>query len=124
MCSIFSSHRQSSTGSVVVTTTCTTSPLFQVTSKTKKSVFKVSPSLAPGELRKIRTSASVVLLFECALGIPSSAHGRQSKSARCANLGVSQTMTLARPVSDFFGCLLLRQCLLEVDVPVGHNALD
>ena len=61
----FSSHRQSSTGSVVVTTTCATSPLSQFTSKTK--VFLVPPSLAPGELRKIRTSASVVLLFECGL---------------------------------------------------------
>ena len=30
MCSTFSSHRQSSTGSVVVTTTCATSPLSQI----------------------------------------------------------------------------------------------
>ena len=34
---IFSSHRQSSTGSVVVTATCATSPLSQITYKTKAS---------------------------------------------------------------------------------------
>ena len=33
VCFIFSSHRQSSTGSVVVTTTCATSPLSQITSE-------------------------------------------------------------------------------------------
>ena len=31
----FSSHRESSTGSAVVTATCATSPLSQITSKTK-----------------------------------------------------------------------------------------
>ena len=36
VCFIFSRHRQSSTGSVVVTATCATSPLSQITSKTKK----------------------------------------------------------------------------------------
>ena len=32
----FSSHRQSSTGGVVIATTCATSPLSQITSKTKR----------------------------------------------------------------------------------------
>ena len=34
---LFSSHRQSGTGSVVVFATCATSPLSQITSKTKKT---------------------------------------------------------------------------------------
>ena len=38
MCVTFSSHGQSSTGSVAVTTTCATSPLSQITSKTKKKM--------------------------------------------------------------------------------------
>ena len=41
MCSEFSSHRQSSTGSVVVTATCATSPLSQITCKTKKIILWV-----------------------------------------------------------------------------------
>ena len=36
VCSTFSSHGQSSSGRVVVTTTCATSPLSQITSKTKQ----------------------------------------------------------------------------------------
>ena len=36
----FSSHRQSSTGGVVVAATCATTPLFQIASKTKQRLKK------------------------------------------------------------------------------------
>ena len=39
----FSSHRQSSTGSVVVTTTCATSPLSQITFETQMEVIVTVP---------------------------------------------------------------------------------